>query len=246
MDDAFLHQIRVQPDSRFASRLKMKLDRSSTEGETVMSSYIHARTPISRRSVAMLAIGGLHAAFIVAFMGAFSGRMTTAEPPPLIGEIYRAPQEQPPEQPVASDPQFRKFEITVPQDVPDVQYAPDAPVDTVIDPGLKSKYSGSATEGPSVTYVRAGLAKRFPNPEAFYPPSAIRQELEGTALVHVCVGPNGKLAEAPTIAQSTQSPVLDEAALRLARAGSYVAGSRDGAAITDCFNFQTKFQLNRN
>jgi TonB family protein len=243
MDDAFLHQMRVRPDSRFASRLKMKLDQSSNDGESAMQSYIHAHTPMSRRSGAFLAIAGLHAAFIVAFMGAFTGRMTTVEPPPIISDVTYEPKEQP-EQPVASDPEFQKFVLTVPADAPHFEFTPEAPAGTAID--LTSQLSGATTEAPSKPYVRAALGKRFPDPDSFYPASAIRQELEGKALVRVCVGPDGKLAEAPQIAQSTQSRALDEAALRLARAGSYVAGSRDGVAITDCFNFQTKFQLNRN
>ncbi len=55
----------------------------------------------------------------------------------------------------------------------------------------------------------------------------------------------GSVTNAPQIAQSTQYRLLDDAALRLARAGSYVAGTRDGVAIIDCFSFQAKFQLNR-
>lgn len=242
MEDDFLHRMRVRPDSRFASRLKMKLDQSCNEGESAMHSYIHARTPMSRRSGAFLAIAGLHAAFIVAFMGAFTGRMTTAEPPPILSRFTDEPRERPTEEPVATDPPFSEFEITVPEDAPRFEITPEAPTGTAID--LTSRVSGVTTEAPSKPYVRAGLGKRFPDPDSFYPASAIRQELEGKALVHVCVGPDGKLAEAPQIAQSTQSRVLDEAALRLARAGTYVAGSRDGVAITDCFNFQTKFQLN--
>ena len=112
-----------------------------------------------------------------------------------------------------------------------------------IDPGLVPQYSGTAIVNSSESYVRAGLAQRFPDPDSFYPASAIRQEIEGKALVHVCVGPDGRLVEAPQIAQSTQHRLLDDAALRLARAGRYVPGSRDGVAITDCFNFQAKFQL---
>ena len=51
--------------------------------------------------------------------------------------------------------------------------------------------------------------------------------------MHVCVGPNGKLTEAPTIAQSSGSPRLDEGALKLATAGSghYQPATEDGKPI---------------
>ena len=49
-------------------------------------------------------------------------------------------------------------------------------------------------------------------------------------MIRVCVGPNGKLAEEPTVANSSGSARLDEGAIKLAKAGRYVAGSVDGAA----------------
>jgi len=77
-DDEFLHQLRVRPDSRFASRLKMKLDQSSNEGESAMHSYLHARTPMSRRSGAFLAIALVAAVIVVTLALAPAGQQRRA------------------------------------------------------------------------------------------------------------------------------------------------------------------------
>ena len=240
--DEFLYRIRVRPRPQFARQLKMKLDHSSSDWEPAMSTHTRTRAPLSHRGFALFAIAGLHAAFIVAFTTVFVSQVTPVELPPPIDVDFPAPNDQPPESPDASDPVFDRFAVSVPTPLPPIPYTPDAPAPT-IDSGLAPQFSGMAVDNPSVSYVRAGLAQRFPDPDSFYPASAIRQELEGKALVRVCVGPDGRLVEAPQIAQSTQHRVLDDAALRLARAGRYVAGSRDGVGITDCFNFQAKFQL---
>jgi TonB family protein len=63
--------------------------------------------------------------------------------------------------------------------------------------------------------------------------------------VRVCVGANGKVTSAPTIAQSSGSARLDEGALSLARAGRYVPGSEDGKPIDDCFEFRIRFQMTK-
>jgi len=64
---------------------------------------------------------------------------------------------------------------------------------------------------------RAG--EELPDSEDFYLRGSKRLNEEGAPTVHVCVGASGKLSAAPTIAQSSGSPRLDEGALNLAKAG---------------------------
>ena len=59
------------------------------------------------------------------------------------------------------------------------------------------------------------------------------------------MGPNGRLTEEPTIVNSSGSARLDEGALKLAKAGRYVAATVNGKPTTDCFSFRIKFQLNQ-
>jgi len=88
--------------------------------------------------------------------------------------------------------------------------------------------------------------RNFPNVNDFYPPASQRLSEEGTSQVHVCVGPRGELVQpAPTIAKSSGHSRLDEAAIRLARAGSgrYKPATEDGKPISACTTFSVKFQL---
>jgi hypothetical protein len=61
----------------------------------------------------------------------------------------------------------------------------------------------------------------------------------------VCVGPNGKLTEDPTLAQTSGSARLDEGALKLAKAasGRYQPGTEDGQPVASCIVFKIKFEL---
>jgi TonB family protein len=87
--------------------------------------------------------------------------------------------------------------------------------------------------------------KGFPNTADFYPSASIRAEEQGLAAVRACVDPNGRLTSDPTIVQSTGKPRLDEAALKLARAGSgrYRATMEDGKPVSSCYAFGIRFNL---
>ncbi len=65
------------------------------------------------------------------------------------------------------------------------------------------------------------------------------------AVVAVCVGPDGKLTEEPTIAKTSGSPRLDEGALKLAKAasGHYKPATEDGKPIAACDKLGIRFQL---
>lgn len=60
-------------------------------------------------------------------------------------------------------------------------------------------------------------------------------------VVRVCVDAKGALVGEPTVAKSSGNPILDVAALRLAKGGRYAPGK--GQKGTNCFNFQEKFEL---
>jgi TonB family protein len=241
-NDEFLHRIRVRPQPRFAKELKMRLDQSSTQRGHSMSGYIDVSAPISSRSLALFAIIGLHVALIFAFANGLVQRISGEKFIPIVANSIELEQRSV-EAPIPVKPMLDTFKIPVPKPLAPIEAAPDAPTGSTIDESPERTQSGTAVAAINDSLIHAGIGRNFPNPDAFYPASAIRQEIEGKAIVRVCIGPDGKLAQAPQIAQSTQSRMLDEAALHLARAGSYVAGSRGGVAVTDCFNFQTKFQI---
>ncbi len=80
----------------------------------------------------------------------------------------------------------------------------------------------------------------FPNTADFYPSQSIRLEEKGVATVRACVDAAGRLTAAPTIVQSTGKGRLDEAALKLARAGSghYRATTENGQPVNLLLRFR--------
>ena len=96
-----------------------------------------------------------------------------------------------------------------------------------------------------VIRVQGEPGKGFPNTADFYPSASIRLGEMGVAAVRACVDGNGRLTADPSIVQSSGKPRLDEAALKLARAGSghYRATTEDGKPVSSCYAFGIRFDL---
>jgi TonB family protein len=60
--------------------------------------------------------------------------------------------------------------------------------------------------------------------------------------VQACVGRNGKLLRDPVIAESSGFPALDAAAIEVAKAAKYTAGSTGGDRLPEsCIKFKVRF-----
>jgi protein TonB len=208
-----------------------------------MAAYAHDNSFFSRRAVVFIVIVGLHIGIAVMFATGLAQKIVEVVAPPietnLIEEVQQ--REEPPPPP---PPEFERPPIEVPP--PEVTI--DIPIDTttaitdVTDKPIVQK--GPPTPPPPPRAVVKATAK-FPSSDEFYPPSSIRLEEEGAVTVRYCVGPNGKLAEVPTVTQSSRSARLDDAAVKLAKAGRFKPGSIDGVATTDCSSFRVKFELKK-
>jgi hypothetical protein len=64
-------------------------------------------------------------------------------------------------------------------------------------------------------------------------------------VVTVCVNAKGRLSSDPLTAKSSGFSRLDEAARKLARAGSghYIPSTEDGVATDSCYPLSVRFQL---
>lgn len=85
----------------------------------------------------------------------------------------------------------------------------------------------------------------FPSLDGYYPADSLRNHEEGTALVGVCVSPNGQLAKPPKITRSSGSPRLDAAAIRYAYATSghwVVTPPAGGPPRIICKSFPLRFR----
>jgi len=69
-------------------------------------------------------------------------------------------------------------------------------------------------------------------------------EHQGLVTVRVCTDDKGRLTAAPTLAETSGYPGLDQGALKLAQAGSgrYRATTEDGRPVSSCYPFRVRFQ----
>jgi outer membrane biosynthesis protein TonB len=62
--------------------------------------------------------------------------------------------------------------------------------------------------------------------------------------VRACVGPDGNLLREPQVAQSSGFPEIDGAAIKVAKATRYSAGTEKGTPLSEsCIKFKVKFIL---
>jgi protein TonB len=209
-----------------------------------MPAYAHSQDTsfVTRRSVVFAVILGFHILAIWLVASGFARRIVETIAPPIQTDIIEEVKERdtPPPPP---PPEMERPPVEVPP--PDV--AIDIPVETqstaITDVTDKPVPMAPPPPPPPRSIRKASLGKNFPNTEEYYPAAAKRLGEEGSPTVKVCVGPSGKLTEEPTIAQSSGNARLDEGAIKLAKAGRYVAGSVDGQPTTDCLSFRVKFEL---
>jgi protein TonB len=208
-----------------------------------MAAYAHDTNFFSRRAIVLLAIIGIHIFLGWAFASGLARKAIEVIAPPIQTDIIEEVQERdtPPPPP---PPEFER----PPVEVPPPEVSIDIPVDTqtstaITDVTDRPVPMAPPPPPPPKAVKKPTIGKGFPSSEEYYPAASKRLGEEGSPTVKVCVGPNGKLTEEPSIAQSSGSARLDEGAVKLAKAGRYVAGSIDGQPSTDCFNFRVKFEL---
>jgi TonB family protein len=200
----------------------------------------------SGRSATFLLVAALHAAVLCGLAVGISAKFTKVIPtrieakyiekrlPPIDLPLPPTPNWS---SPTVDRPPIDRLPPIEPESLPtgDVKAATTEPprIDVTLQPPAK------------VIRVLGEPGKSFPNTADFYPPASIRGGEMGVAAVRACVDGNGRLTSDPTIVQSTGKPRLDEAALRLARAGSghYRATTEDGKPVSSCYAFGIRFDL---
>jgi protein TonB len=134
--------------------------------------------------------------------------------------------ERPPVQVIAPD-----INITVPVDTPPppiqtvtTQKVEAPPPPRAIVPGTPAK----------PTYV--------PDVRDFYPDQARRNGTEGRASVKICISNAGKI-ESADITTSAGDELLDQAAVKVAKAFRFKPATSEGKPVASCMSLPVKFQL---
>jgi periplasmic protein TonB len=212
-----------------------------------MAAYVQDSSFLTRRTIVLFAIIGLHVFIAWALATGLARRAIEMVAPPIQTEVVEELQKKD-EPPPPPPPQMERPPVEIPP--PDV--AIEVPVETqstaiqdVTDKPVPKAPPPPPPPAPKKVMVGAKPGKGFPTAEEYYPPASKRLGEEGSVNVHVCVAPNGKLTEDPTLAQTSGSARLDEGAIKLAKAasGHYQPGTEDGTPVASCTVFKIKFEL---
>jgi TonB family protein len=202
---------------------------------------------LSRRTVAFILIVGLQVLLVYGFAAGFTQQIVIPLPTSMHGSIL---EETNPQRPVPTSvaknfkPQVIKPWVLGPQDSPRIPFT--------VDNGDLPQATPQAPPGPSsrgapgpVLRVWGGPDKGFPNTDDYYPAMSRRLAETGTANVHVCVDPQGRLTGDPVLVQSSGSRRIDDAALKLAKVGSghYRSTTDNGSPVSSCYSYRIKFEL---
>lgn len=185
----------------------------------------------SPRSWVMAIIVLLHLGFFWALTSGLSRTFTIFAPPPAT-MVPVEPVAQP--QPRTYAPEDYKVtrDIFVPPGqtptVPDIEDA--APRNVTQERVPLPPLQKTAIAQPTPVEIQPMTDPRHPLSEPMYPPSAIRQGVEGTVLLSLQILESGRVGQVRVEASSGDSR-LDDAAVREAKRWRLIAGTRDGVPV---------------
>jgi TonB family protein len=201
----------------------------------------------TRRTLTFVVVATLHVAVLYSLVLGLGPQYTKVIVSPLLNRVLEpAPRASLPPPPL---PRTSLPRIKLPAQESPPPIGPE-PTD-VIEAMLPEPPHVALPSPPSipavVNRVQGGPGVGFPSTEDFYPDTSIRLGEQGAATVRACVDAQGRLTSSPLIVESSASSRLDEAALRLAKAGSghYRATSENGQAVNACYSFRVRFQLRK-
>jgi TonB family protein len=199
---------------------------------------------VSRRTLTFLLVACLHAAvFYGLLIGAST--ITTMIPKPLVTRVIDSPRRD--ALPPLPGPHLAAATIPIPSTIADFEIEP-APADAIRVATGDAQGAGPPAPVPrSVNRQQGGPGAGFPSTNDFYPSLSIYRGEEGAATIEACVDGRGRLTSEPKVIESARSARLDEAALKLAKAGSghYRASTEDGQPVNSCYAFRVRFTLRK-
>jgi protein TonB len=206
-----------------------------------MTGSIAHRNLASPRVTALAGIVALHVLVAYLLLTAFVQAPAAHAPPSL--EFVSL---EPPPPPATPTPPIQPGPTTKPPTpreipIPPVDFTPPVPPDVSAPPG--TVVPPQQLTGPTVREPIRVLGRHWlPSSEAYYPPRLIREGVQGSSLVRVCVDEAGRLSGAPVLERSSGSAGLDEGALNVARAGRYARAVRGDTPVANCYLFRIVFK----
>jgi TonB family protein len=107
------------------------------------------------------------------------------------------------------------------------------------------KFAGDLADAEAAKLQLPGVhakMRRPVNPDDYYPSGSRQRQEQGSPVVQACVGPSGHLLREPVVTETSGYPELDAAAIKVAKATRYAAGTNNGTAVPEsCIKFKVKF-----
>jgi protein TonB len=209
-----------------------------------MAAYAQDSAFFTRRGVVVVAIIVLHLLVAWALATGLARKVVEVLAPPieadLVEEVKQEDEPPPPPPPEMERP---------PVEVPPPEVTIDIPMETtstaIVD--VTDKPPPPAPPPPPRVAGTPAKMTRAVNVDEYYPPGSVRREEEGSPVVQACVGPNGRLLREPVVTDTSGFPDLDKAAISVAKANRYAAGTEGGTALPEsCIKFKVKFVLKTN
>ena len=209
-----------------------------------MAANVQDSNFFTRRGVVAAAIILLHVLAAWGFASGLATRAIQALAPPIeadiVEEVKKEDEPPPPPPPEMERP---------PVEVPPPEVAIDMPMETNTT-AIQDVTDKAPPPPPPPPPRAAGTPAKMTrpaNPDDYYPPGSIRREEQGSPVVQACVGPKGQLLRDPVVTDTSGFPDLDGAAVKVARATKYAAGTDAGSALAEsCIKFKVKFVLKNN
>jgi periplasmic protein TonB len=204
------------------------------------TTYRHDSSYAQRRMVVFVWIVAIHGFLIWAFASGLATRVVELVAKPIetniIDEVKTDDVPPPPPPPELERPPVQVVapEITI-------NLTPDAPP-----PPIAAITTQPITPPPPRPPVASTSVKAvsIPNPDDLYPATARNAGQEGRPVVTVCVSEANKL-ESVELADSSSFPLLDEAAVKVAKGGRFKAATVEGKPVRQCVKLPIKFQLKK-
>lgn len=212
-----------------------------------MGVYVHDNMWASRRVTVLVGIVAFHGLLVWGLSSGLAKRTLEIIAPPIETQVIEeevADDKPPPPPP----PKMEIPPVQVPPPVVDIT----VPVETTNTSALSNVTDKPLPPPPppvkvAVARVKASLRKGAqPLSDDYYPPTSKRLEEQGSAIVELCVGENGRLSQEPVVKTSSNFARLDEAAIKYTKALRLQPGTEGGKPVPDCFNLRVKFELKNN
>lgn len=240
-----LGRVHASAQNVVAFTLREEFNVSATTPDTV----IERCGLLTGRQVVLLVVIGLHALAIASLM-AMRIPLEAKAPPGLQWIDTVVPDKpvepvppMPPPDLVSSESIALPLPV-LPGPVISVNEAPSVPVETGISlPVATEPVAGVPGIAPAVPATDL-QSRAIRSPDDYYPAASLQLQEEGLAVVHVCVGPSGRLEGTPSVKSTSGSRRLDAAAVKWAsEALAFTPATRNGSAVSACRDYRVRFRL---